>query len=88
MRIADTLLIELCFVQQRSPQRLQRLNSLWLKSRKLMRRGFEPDSRRRNEAVLIEIRASFDNEEAGSDTQAAVARLSPQVVKPGGDRTQ
>jgi hypothetical protein len=57
-------------------------SSLWLKSRKPMRREFEPDSRRRavglalrDEAVLAEIRASFDNEEAGSMTQAAGARL-------------
>jgi hypothetical protein len=50
-------------------------SSLWLKSRKPMRREIEPDSRRRNEAVLTEIRASFDNEEASSKTQAAAARL-------------
>ena len=56
-------------------------SSLWLKSRKPMRREFEPDSRRRNEAVLAEIRASFDNEEAGSKTQAAGARLLPQAAK-------
>jgi hypothetical protein len=55
-------------------------SSLWLKSRKAMRREFEPDSRRQNEAVLPEIRASFDNEEAGSKTQAAAARLLPQAA--------
>jgi hypothetical protein len=54
---------------------VSRGNGLWLKSRNPMRLGFEPDSRRRNEAVLTEIRASFDNEEAGSKTQAAAARL-------------
>jgi hypothetical protein len=46
-----------------------------------MRREFGPDSRRRNEAVLIEIRANFDNEEAGPKTQAAAARLLPQAVR-------
>jgi hypothetical protein len=46
-----------------------------------MRREFEPDSRRRNEAVLVEIRASFDNKEAGSKVQAATARLLQQAVK-------
>jgi hypothetical protein len=56
------------------------VNSLWLKSRKPMRREFESDSRRRNEAVLTKIRASLDNEEAGSKTQAAGARLLPQAV--------
>jgi signal transduction histidine kinase len=45
-----------------------------------MRREFEPDSRRRNEAVLAEIRASFDNAEAGSKMQAAAARLLPQAA--------
>jgi hypothetical protein len=62
--------------------------SLWKKSRKAMRRNFEPDSRRRavglalrNEAVLTEIRASFDNKEAGSKVQAAAARLLPQAAK-------
>jgi hypothetical protein len=46
-----------------------------------MRRKFEPDSRRRNQAQLAEIRASFDNEEAGSKVQAAAAQLLPQAVK-------
>jgi hypothetical protein len=45
-----------------------------------MRREFEPDSRRRNEAVLTKIRASFDNEEAGSKVQAAAARLLPRAA--------
>jgi hypothetical protein len=51
------------------------------KSRASMRHGFGPDSRRRNEAVLTEIRASFDNEEAGPKTQAATARLLPRAAK-------
>ena len=55
--------------------------SLWQKSRVSMRRGFGPDSRRRNEAVLAEIRASFDNDEAGPKTQAATARLLPQAAR-------
>jgi hypothetical protein len=57
-------------------------SSPWQKSRKLMRREFEADSRRRNEAVLTEIRASFDNEEAGSKSQAVAARLLSQAARP------
>jgi hypothetical protein len=60
-------------------------SSLWQKSRASMRGGFGPDSRRRNEAVLTEIRASFDNEEAGPKTQAAAARLLPQAARAASD---
>ena len=44
------------------------------KSRASMRRGIGPGSRRRDDAVLTEIRASLDNEEPGPMTQAATAR--------------
>src|SRR5271154_1776917 len=46
------------------------VSSPWPKSREAMRRGFEPGSRRRDDAVLDEIRASSDNEEPGSKPQA------------------
>ena len=48
-------------------------SSPWQKSRASMRRGIGPGSRRRDDAVLIEIRASLDNEEPGPMTQAATA---------------
>lgn len=57
------------------------VSSPWQKSRASMRGGFGPDSRRRSEAVLTEIRASFDNEEAHPKTQAATARLLPRAAR-------
>jgi len=46
-----------------------------------MRRSLAPRSRRRDEAVLAEIRASLDNQEPGARTPAAAVRLLPQAVK-------
>src|SRR5580698_3357602 len=57
-------------------------SSPWQKSRASMRRGIGPGSRRRDDAVLIEIRASLDNEKPGPMTQAATARILPRAVKP------
>ena len=49
-------------------------------SRASARRGIGPGSRRRDEAVLAEIRASLDNEEPGPRTQATAARLLPRAA--------
>jgi DNA invertase Pin-like site-specific DNA recombinase len=49
----------------------------WQKSRATMCRGIAPGPRRRDDAVLIEIRASLDNEGSGARTQTAAARLPP-----------
>jgi len=56
-------------------------SSLWQKSRAAMRRGIGPGSRRRDEAVLAEIRANLDNEGLGARTQAATAILLPQAAQ-------
>jgi hypothetical protein len=53
------------------------LGSLWRKSRATMGRGIAPGPRRRDDAVLVGIRASLDNEEPGAITQVAAARLLP-----------
>jgi hypothetical protein len=58
------------------------INSLWQKSREAMRSDIAPGSRRRDAAVLVEIRASLDNEGTGARTPAATVRLLPQAVKP------
>jgi hypothetical protein len=41
-----------------------------------MRRGIAPGPRRRDEAVLNEVRASLDNEGPGARTPAAVGKAS------------
>jgi len=56
-------------------------SSPWRKSRAAMRRGFGPGSRRRDAAVLAQIRASLDNEEPGPNPQAATARLLPRAAR-------
>jgi hypothetical protein len=54
-------------------------SSPWLKSRAPVRRVFGPGSRRRDEAVLAEIRASLDNEEPG----ARIRKRRPRDFKHG-----
>ena len=54
--------------------------SPWQKSRASVRRGIGPGSRRRDEAVLTEIRARLDNVEPGPMTQATTARLLPRAA--------
>ena len=56
------------------------LGSPWQKSRATMCRGIAPGSRRPDDAVLMEIRASLDNEGPGAGTQAAAARLLPSAA--------
>src|SRR5258708_3439535 len=63
------------------PHRRISRSSLWQKSRERMRNGIAPGPRRRDEAVLAEIRASLDNEGPVARTQAAAARLLPQAAK-------
>jgi hypothetical protein len=45
-----------------------------------MRRGIAPGPRRRDEAVLNEVRASLDNEGPGARTPAAAATLLTQAA--------
>jgi hypothetical protein len=58
------------------------LSSPWQKSRASMRAGSGPGLRRRDDAVLIEIRASLDNEEPCPRTQVATVRLLSRAVSP------
>jgi hypothetical protein len=57
-------------------------SSLWQKSRESMGRSTARGPRRRDEAVLAEIRASLDNEGPGAGMPAATARLLPQAARP------
>jgi hypothetical protein len=61
-------------------------SSPWRNSRASMRRGIGPGPRLRDEAVLVEIRASLDNEGPGPPwlprTQAAALRVPPPAAHP------
>jgi hypothetical protein len=64
-----------CYVQNRT------LSSSWQMSRETLHSGIAHGPRRRDDAVLSEIRASLDNEGPVARTPAAAARLLPWATQ-------